>query len=808
MPYAGERLNRVAFPMGGIGAGMICLEGTGVLSHVSVRNHMDFFHAPQVFAAVCVKGEPNVARLLEGPVPEWKYFGGPNTGRGSGDTSLGFPRFRECEFEARFPFGNIALSDPEMPIRARVTGWSPFIPGDPDSASLPAVALEYTFENPTSRALDLVFSFHTRNFMLTRPQGNSILPMKNGFVLHQDAADEAPQDLGDFAVHADGGRVIVDHGWFKGAWRDAVTLVWNNIEAGTPVENSPLEGPSPGASLAVPFQLAPGASHTVRLRMSWYVPVTNMRLGLDAQAPRRCDDPECCASDATFVPWYAAQFPDIQAVASHWEKEYDSLRKQSALFSESFYDSTLPPEVVEAVATNLTILKSPTVLRDGKGRFWAFEGCNDDVGCCMGSCTHVWNYAQAIPHLFPSLERSLRETEFTKSQNAQGHQAFRSALPIRHTAHVRPAAADGQLGGIMKMHREWRISGNTEWLRGLWPRVVQSLDYCIKTWDPRDRGMLEEPHHNTYDIEFWGPDGMCTSFYLGALAAAIAMGKALGHDTARYEMLLARGKERIESDLYDGEYFYQRIMTDELDAEFVPIGTEGQGEGYRGLIAEVNAQGPKYQYGAGCISDGVLGFWIARMCGLDAPIADPEKVRSHLRAVHRYNLLHDLSTHANPQRPSYALGDDGGLLLCSWPKGGELAIPFVYSDEVWTGIEYQVASHCILEGLMDEGLEIVRVCRDRYDGTRRNPFNEYECGHWYARALASYGLIQALTGVRYDAIDKTLHVDSKIGDFRSFLAWDGGFGTVSLRRGRPSIDVKHGKVDVQRIMLNGEEWNG
>jgi hypothetical protein len=133
----------------------------------------------------------------------------------------------------------------------------------------------------------------------------------------------------------------------------------------------------------------------------------------------------------------------------------------------------------------------------------------------------------------------------------------------------------------------------------------------------------------------------------------------------------------------------------------------------------------------------------------------------------------------------------------------------VYSNEVWTGIEYQVASHLMLHGRVEEGLEIVRVLRDRYDGTRRNPFDEYECGHWYARALASYGLIQGLTGVRYDAIEKTLFVDSRVGDdFRSFLSTATGFGTAGLRNGQPFVEMKMGTLDVRRFIVSGREVSG
>jgi hypothetical protein len=162
--------------------------------------------------------------------------------------------------------------------------------------------------------------------------------------------------------------------------------------------------------------------------------------------------------------------------------------------------------------------------------------------------------------------------------------------------------------------------------------------------------------------------------------------------------------------------------------------------------------------------------------------------------------MRDLSEHVNLERPGFAVGNEGGLLVCTWPKGGRPSLP-LRSDEVWTGIEYQVASHLMLMGMVEEGLTIVRTCRDRYDGRVRNPFNEYECGHWYARAMASYALLQGLTGVRYDAVEKVLYISPSLrGDFRSFLCTATGYGTVGLRDGEPSIEVIQGTIDVGHII--------
>ena len=843
-----------------------------------------------------------------------------------------------------------------MPLVAKITGWSPFIPTDADNSSLPVGVLEYQFTNTSDKAIETVFSYNTKNFI--DGQG-TIRGVKNGFVLESD------QNNSGLAIYVDNAAAVVDHCWFRGAWFDPQTVVWDNIRYGRIADKQPVKGVAPGASVYVPLTLQPGETKTVKVNFCWYLPDSNLSIGgarkvgqaftgmpckgtASGQQPvsgfvgkqllnsfdkggdgltgiiqspefnigkrylkflvgggsqadrtsvnlvvdgkivetavgnqtetlsetvwdlkpyqgkkafvkvidldvypwghiladqfvltdNRNEDIYNLSStstlladfesnswgdwqvvdsseeekqfladegdvEATYRPWYSERFKSLNEVIGYWDANQAMLEKNSRLFSDAFYSSSLPAEVLEAVATNLTILKSPTVLRQWDGRFWAWEGCQDSFGSCHGSCTHVWNYAQALPHLFPSLERTLRETEFRVSQNTEGHQNFRVNLPISAPPHNFHAAADGQLGGIMKVYREWRISGDTQWMKDLFPAVKKSLDYCIRTWDPLHKGYLEEPHHNTYDIEFWGPDGMCTSFYLGALTAFIEMGKELKQPVKEYTALLSKGKKYMETALFDGEYFIQKIQWEGLQAPN-PVDVMSFGGSYSDeALKLLKEEGPKYQYGTGCLSDGILGMWMASVCGLDE-VLDNEKVRSHLVAVHKYNLKHDLVDHFNPQRPVYACGKDGGLLLCTWPKGGMLSLPFVYSNEVWTGIEYQVASHLMMKGEVEKGLDIVRECRERYDGRVRNPFNEIECGHWYARAMASYGILQGLTGVRYDAVDKTMYINSKIGDFKSFISTDTGFGTIEWKAGKPVLNVVYGNIDVKRYNVSGK----
>jgi uncharacterized protein (DUF608 family) len=801
--YSGENLNHIAFPMGGIGAGMICLEGTGALSHFSLRHKPEIFSEPMVFSAICIKGGANVARVLEGPVPKWKIFGPrgegfDGTGNGLGGKTYGLPRFAKATFKARFPFATVTLEDAKIPLKVEITGWSPFTPPEPNDSSLPVAALEYRFVNPTDKPIEAVYSFNARNFMGAKENSGQVLGTRDGFILaqQQDAKLKRWQE-GYFAAFVIDTEAKVNSAWFRGGWFDPLTMAWKDIEQGACYEKSVNDKsqPSPGGTIFVPLKLDAGETKALTLLFCWYVPYSDVRVGSEVVKPDEKENKE----EMAYRPWYVGKFDGINEVIKYWRENYSPLKAETQKFTDCFYDTTLAAEATEAVAANLTILKSPTVLRQTDGRLWAWEGCSDNGGCCPGSCTHVWNYAQAMPNLFPALERTLRETEFCVCQNEKGHQQFRCSLPIRPPPHNFHAASDGQLGGIIKLYRDWRISGDTEWLKRLWPKAKTSLDYCIQAWDPNHDGVLSEPHHNTYDIEFWGPEPMCSSFYLGALRAAVEMGKSLGDETPLYAELLKKGQEYLNEQLFNGEYYYQKVRWKGLRAKS-PLDLGSIGGGYSSDAIELlKKEGPKYQYGSGCLSDGVLGAWMAQVSGVGS-VLDEDKVASHLRSVHKYNFRKDLSEHVNPQRPGYAMGNEGGLLLCTWPKGDKPSLPFVYSNEVWTGIEYQAASHLIMKGMVDEGLEIVRTARDRYDGRVRNPFDEYECGHWYARAMSSYALLGALAGARYDAVDKVLYLKPAVkGDFKAFLSTATGYGTVGVKDGKAFCNVVNGKIPYERI---------
>ena len=836
--------------MGGIGAGSLCLNGSGGLENFAIRSRPATSSLPDghgsndtAFATLHIKGPQAVTKLIEGPIPVEKVYdqGLQAQGYRHGGHE-GLPRFESAAFDAGYPFGVVRLQDPEVPLAVSVTGWSPFIPNDDIASGAPAAILEYGFTNICSTPVEFDFSFHLSHLagqsadrrsshwdkVRSKPiSSDSLL----AGVLFSNTLPADDENSGAAALRAVGWTPRVKAMWLRGGWFDGISALWREVSTGRFIENDgsqPADDPNSrsGGSILGSAVLSPGESAVFPVVIAWHFPSCNWVEGCApaavAETPEPGSDVTGCSPGCDSIapaipgpnrsrpaprwrPFYAGVWQNAEAVADYIADRYEQLRFRTYSFAEALLTSTLPAEALDAISANLAILKSPTVLRQENGSVWAWEGCHTEAGCCHGSCTHVWNYAQAMPHLFPKLERTLREQELERSIDHRGHVNFRSALPDGPTPHEWHAAADGQLGGILKLFRDWQISGDRTWLQRLYLQAKKSLDYCIATWDPERQGGLFEPHHNTYDIEFWGADGMCGSIYAGALSAMAAMARALDkdEDAAAYGELAGTAARFMAENLFNGDYYQQKVQWEELRETSFARSIADVNESDSELKRLLKQEGPKYQYGSGCLADGVIGAWMAAIYGVETPV-DRGQVRSTLQAIFRHNFKPDLFDHVCLQRPGYAVGHEAGLLLCTWPRGGKPTLPFVYSDEVWTGIEYQVASHLIHEGFVEEGLTIVRGARSRYDGHVRNPFNEYECGSYYARAMASYALLGALSGFRYSAVDKTLWFGPKITQdpFQVLFSTASGYGTLKLSKNKLVIAMKEGEIALKRIILS------
>ncbi|MGI5238349.1 GH116 family glycosyl-hydrolase [Dactylosporangium sp. CA-139066] len=781
-----------AFPLGGIGTGNVSIGARGELRDWELANAPGKGASlPFTFFAVRVArdGHEPVTRVLEGRLrPPHEGDQGYDAGR-----LAGLPRLQSSRMRGEYPLLQVELADPGLGLEVTLTAFTPLVPLDVDDSGIPGAVLRYTVKNTGAEPADVTVAGSMANpvgivgrnvFHFPEFAGHPRNEWRDedGIRGIRFGTDLGERDLrfGSAALTTTDRDVTAKPQWLSGFWQDGVQVFWDDLRQDGRLEPETVESLDPPphpdwftrlrvGSLGIVKTLAPQEERDFEFLLAWHFPnrarAWQGNIGLDNAG----------AGDVV-RNHYATRFADAWGVAAHLAARLPGLEAQTRRFHQALHGGTLPAAVVDAAAANLAVLRSTTCFVLENRVFAAWEGSFEHAGSCEGTCTHVWNYAQSAAFLFPELERSARETEFRHETRADGRMNFRANSVFGNAPWEFHPAVDGQLGAIVRLYREWRFAGDDAWLAGLYPGARRALDFAFREWDADGDGVLDSKQHNTYDIEFFGPNSLANSMFVAALHAGARMAERLGEDAdaARYREAAGRCAERMDALLYNGEYYEQRL--DDVDEH-------------------------RYQYGTGCLSDQLLGQQLAHVAGL-GHVLPAGHVRSAIGAVWRYNFRETLAEHHSVQR-TYALGDEAGLVLCSWPRGGRPRIPFVYCDEVWTGIEYQVATHLIYEGLVEEGLRIVRAVRDRHDGRRRSPWNEAECGNHYARSLASWGPLLALSGVDYDAPAATLTIRPRLDApvVRSVFTTGGGWGEAEVGPDGAALVLHGGSLDLVRLTV-------
>lgn len=789
-----------AFPLGGIGAGNVSLGARGDLRDWEIFNRpAKGTRLPNTFFAIRAQAgaAPPVTRVLEGPLPP------PHTlSHGyHPTTAAGLPRLAAATLRGAYPFATVDFEDAALPVLVSLEAYTPLVPLDPDESGIPCAIFSYTVSNPSAAPVRLTIVGSLFNpvggvsfdrFGHPAGLGGNRNELRDdgalrGLLLRSERYDPADRRFGEIALVTGHAHITAKRAWLRGAWWDYLQEFWDDLaDDGLLTDHGyadpSADGQSDTGSLGVVDELAPGGSKTFRFILAWHFPNR-------PDSWKRDDAPLAKVR-------YAARFPGAWDTARYVADNLARLEAASRAFGGALWGGTLPEPITDALAANIVPLRSTTCFWLADGRFYGWEGCFDDAGCCEGSCTHVWSYAQTLAFLFPSLEREMRRLEFVVETEPSGFMFFRGMQSTSEKfvwhfdVEQRPeAAVDGQMGSVVRAYREWLLSGDRAWLAQVWPGVQRAVAYAAEHWDTDGDGVPDGVQHNTYDIEFYGPNPLCGVYYLAGLRAAEELAKVMGEDelAAGYRAAFARASRRLDELLWNGEYYIQRL--DDVDAH-------------------------KYQHGEGILSDQLLGQLHARVLGL-GDLLPPEHVRQAIKAVFDHNFRRDFRGHANAQR-TYVLNDEAGLLLCSWPRGGRPRLPFVYSDEVWTGIEYQVAAHLIYEGWLAEGLELVAAVRARHDGVRRNPWDEVECGHHYARSMASWALLTALSGFRCDMAQGWVSfapvlLDEGQQEFRCLWSCGRGWGSYAQRRTAdgawaPEVTVLGGDMAGVTVRACGREW--
>jgi uncharacterized protein (DUF608 family) len=497
--------------------------------------------------------------------------------------------------------------------------------------------------------------------------------------------------------------------------------------------------------------------------------------------------------------YYTTQYEDAWDVIRKTHPRIPGLEEQTVKFVNAFIDADLPEVVKEAALFNMSTLRTQTCFRTADGLFFGWEGTMDIVGSCMGSCTHVWNYEQTTPFLFGELAKLQRTVEFGYATNEIGLMSFRVNLPIENAQKMDRAAADGQMGTIMKMYRDWQLSGDEALLKKLWPNVKKALEFCWIEggWDADKDGVMEGCQHNTMDVEYFGPNPQMEFWYLGALRAASEMAEYLGEkDFANTcNRLFEQGSRWTDENLYNGEYYIQEIRPPEDPKSVSTYLTAGMGA--------KELSNPTFQLGKGCLVDQLVGQYMSHICDLGY-LAQEDHIKTTLRSIMKYNYKASMANHFNNMR-SYALGDEAALLMASFPYGRP-EVPFPYYSEVMTGFEYTAGNGMLYEDMQEEGIKVITNIRNRYDGKKRSPFDEAECGHHYARAMTAYGAVLALTGFHYSGVEGNMKFNPLDGKY--FWANGQTYGTIEQERSESTVRIKINVLGENPLLLKEFELRG
>ncbi len=747
MKYKGNQLREIIFPLGGIGTGSIGLSGNGALVDREIFNRPNKgVISPYSFFAIRADyaDGKRVTKVLQGDHLKdfmGKYSKSTYDGYGFGPdgcTMCGLPHFQKVIFDGKFPIATLTFTDKDFPAKVILKAFNPMIPLDADNSGLPGAFFEVSIQSMEKDVeYTLVFSMHN-----PFPKGENRRIDSDRYTAVQmryHGKDPSQKDYGDLTIAVDEKDGICQQYWYRGKWQDALTTFWHDLTTDA-LQDRHYAEPSANdvCSVGLRRAIAKGSAQSFRFVLTWNIPNN-----YNYWNPLKDAD----GNDVLWKNYYATRFADSAASGFYCLDHWDTLYRKTLRFCKALHSASLDKAVIDAISSTLAVLKSPTVLRLEDGTFYGWEGVLEQIGSCEGSCTHVWSYAYALCFLFPELERSLRDTEFRYDTDADGQMLVRTALPLGRENVEQAPCIDGQMATVIKIYRDWKLTGNTQWVRDNWENIQKILDYAWSEnnpnqWDRDKDGVLEGCQHHTLDMELFGPSAWLEGMYLAALKAAGEMADFLG-DTAKreeYTALFQKGYAFTREHLFNGRYFFHKV--DLEDRSYIDRFNCPQ-------YWNEESNQLKYQIGDGCEIDQMLGQWHANLCGL-GDIFDKTQRQTALQHMFQYNFKPTLRNFVNTWR-IFALNDESGTVICEYPEGSNKPlIPIPYCEECMTGFEYAFAGLLISEGFVAEGLQVVSAVRDRYDGARRNPWNEMEAGSNYARAMASFALLPIFSGFTYD----------------------------------------------------------
>ncbi len=680
--------------------------------------------------------------------------------------------WEEVSFTGQYPLATIEFTDSNLPFSVTMEAFSPFIPLNADDSGLPATVFSITVHNKTKSALDASLVGWLQNACLISQKDKTAFKRRNSRIKNDSllavfcettegvigSKIKQLPDYGTMCLSLLTGNGV---GYTDFDTLDLRSFNFKQQEAQIIKDKEKLLT----GGVLQDLKVLPGKKQTAHFILSWHFPNSDLKVK-DAQAGN----------------YYSQKFKDAFAVAQYLAKHFQRLEHDTKLWRDTWNDSTLPHWFLERTFSNTSTLATTTCHRFGTGRFWSWEG----VGCCEGTCTHVWQYAQAVARTFPEVERDTRQrVDLGLAFNEQTGE-------IGYRGEGTGEAIDGQAGTVLRIYREHQMSKDNSFLKTNWPHIKKAVTFILNH-DTNNDGIIDGAQPNTLDAAWYGEISWISSLCLAAWRAGEEMALAMNDEgfAKICNDRFLRGKKNIEDKLFNGEYFIQ-----------VP-GKEG-----KNFLGSYDT----------CLIDQVFGQSYAYQVGLGR-ILDKEKIHSALRALWKYNFMPDVGpyiAHHKGGRP-YVLSGEGGMLMDTNPRndadpyGKDITWQAGYFNECMSGFEHQVASHLMAEGMVKESLVLTRSIHDRYRATKRNPYNEIECSDHYARAMSSYGTFITACGFEYNGPNGSIAFAPKINpdDFKAPFTAAEGWGTFEQRQNRQrlqaKIHVNHGKLALQKIILQPAE---
>ena len=648
--------------------------------------------------------------------------------------------WKEVIFEATYPIATVTYID--FPLEIKMKAFSPFIPLDPDNSGLPATIFSFEVKNEGKENLDVLFAGRLEN--------------KVGI------ASGKQEDRRNEAVRSAKHTSVVFTSSVAAPARDAGSMCLSVLDPQAQHADDGLIG-----MLRSNVRVAAGkTSSPLTFIISWHF--------------KHAGTLEKLVADAASGNYYSLQFKDAAAVTQYIVDNFDHLRDTTFKWHRTWYDSTLPWWFMERTFVNISCLATTTAHRFATGRFWAWEG----VGACEGTCTHVWQYAQAMGRIFPSIEKDLRE----RVDLGVGFVPETGMIWFR-AENAKHPAIDGQAGTVLRFYREHTMSADAAFLKRNWPSIKKAITFIFNQ-DKNGDGMEDTPLENTLDAVWDGEIAWIVGLCIAAVRAGEVMAIEMGDRpfAALCAKYVADGRKNMETKLFNGEYFIHRPD--------VVLGRKKLGSYNTSHIDQVYGQAWAHQVGLG-------------------RVLDKAKTISALKALWKYNFTPDVGPYIKTHKGGrpYALAGEGGMIMNTNPAnepkpyGDNVTWQLGYFHECMSGFEHQVAAHMMAEGLTEEALILTRAVHDRYHAAKRNPFNEIECSDHYARAMASYGTFITACGFAYHGPSAFISFAPKVGteNFKAPFTSAEGWGSYSQQITKTSlhaeITVGYGHLDLKRVQL-------